>query len=120
MTEEQNTPNSPEAEDKNKRTVTEEFEIASSQLVERIQDVVREGNVRRVIIKTADDRVLMDTTLTVGAIAGGALALVYWPLAAVAAIAAMVARVKVEIVREISDDDMADGKSRIEISSDDE
>jgi hypothetical protein len=71
-----------------KRTVTEEMELAGNQVVERLQDMVRQGNVRRVIIKTADDKVLLDTTLTVGALAGGAMALIWWPFAAIAAIAA--------------------------------
>jgi hypothetical protein len=97
------------------KTITEELEVAGSQLVERVQDLIRNGNVRRLVIKTADDRVLMDTTLTLGAIAGGALALVYWPLAAVAAIAAAVARVKIEVVRDLTEEELADGKNRIEI-----
>ncbi len=103
------------------RTITEELEMAGSQLLERVQDAIREGNVRRLIIRTGDDRVLLDTTLTVGAVAG-AMALVYWPLAAIAAIAAAVARVKVEIVREVVDAeaDVPGGRARIEIQSDDE
>jgi predicted regulator of Ras-like GTPase activity (Roadblock/LC7/MglB family) len=101
-----------------KRTITEEMELAGNQVVERVQDMIKEGNVRRVVIKTSDDKVLLDTTLTVGALAGGALALIYWPFAAIAAIAAAVARVKVEIVREIGDDDVleVEKKSRIEIN----
>jgi hypothetical protein len=103
------------------RTITEELEMAGSQLLERVQEIIRQGNVRRVIIRTADNRVLMDTTLTLGAVAG-AMALVYWPLAAVAAIAAAVARVKVEIVREVVDAeaDIPGAKARIEITGDDE
>lgn len=104
-----------------KTTITEELELAGNQVVERMQEIIRQGNVRRVIIKTADDKVLLDTTLTVGALAGGALALVYWPFAAIAAIAAAVARVKVEIVREIGGevDLTEDKKARIEIQSED-
>jgi hypothetical protein len=103
------------------RTITEELEMAGGQLLERVQDVIRQGNVRRVVIRTAEGRVLMDTTLTIGAVAG-AMALVYWPLAAVAAIAAAVARVKVEIVREVVDSelDMPGAKARIEITGEDE
>ena len=102
-----------------KRTVTEEMELAGNQVVERVQDMIKQGNVRRVIIKTAEDKVLLDTTLTVGALAGGALAIIYWPFAAIAAIAAAVARVKVEVVREIGDDEVieVEKKSRIEIKS---
>lgn len=104
-----------------KRTFSEELEMAGNQVVEHVQEVIRQGNVRRIIIRTSDDKVLLDTTLTVGALAGGALAVIYWPLAAIAAIAAAVARVKVEIVREIGEDDemIVEKKSRITIDKED-
>jgi hypothetical protein len=102
-----------------KNTVTEELEMIGSQVGERLQDLIKQGNVRRVIIRTGDDRVLMDTTLTVGALAGGAFALVAGPLVtAVAAIAAIVGRVKIEVVREVADGDVLDGKARIQITED--
>lgn len=107
--------------DGKKRTWTEELEVAGSQVVDRIQDIVRQGNVRRIIIKTADDRVLLNTTLTVGTLAGGALALIGGlPLAVISVIAAAVARVKIEIVRELADGEVLpdDGKRKIEISDD--
>ncbi len=100
-------------------TVSEELEMIGSQVSEKLQEVVRQGNVRRVIIRTSDDRVLMDTTLTVGAVAGGVFALVAGPMVtAIAAIAAIVGRVKVEIVREVVDGDVLDGKARIQITED--
>jgi hypothetical protein len=100
-----------------KNTVTEELEMIGSQVGERLQDLIKQGNVRRVILRTSDDRVLMDTTLTVGAVAGGAFALIAGPfVTAIAAIAAIVGRVKIEIVREIADGDVLDGKARIQIT----
>lgn len=107
-------------DEKNKepRTISEELEGVGNQVIERVQELIRQGNVRRLIIKTADDRVLLDTTLTVGAIAGTVLGLMTGPFAAIiAAVGATVARLKIEIVREISDDDVASGgkKSKIEI-----
>ena len=93
-------------------------EGVGNQVIERVQELLRQGNVRRLIVKTADDRVLLDTTLTVGAIAGTVLGLMTGPFGAIiAAIGATVARLKVEIVREISDEDVTAGgkKSKIEI-----
>ncbi|MBK8134840.1 MAG: DUF4342 domain-containing protein [Anaerolineae bacterium] len=106
--------------EKNKetRTISEELEGVGNQVIERVQELLRQGNVRRLIVKTADDRVLLDTTLTVGAIAGTVLGLMTGPFGAIiAAIGATVARLKVEIVREISDEDVTAGgkKSKIEI-----
>lgn len=100
------------------RTITEEIEGVGNQIIEQVQDLVRQGNVRRLIVKTADDRVLLDTTLTVGAVAGTVLGLMMGPmLALLATIGATFARLKVEIVREISDEDVSDGgkKAKIEI-----
>lgn len=118
MSEDKSNKTSQDVEDL-KNTVTEELEMIGSQVGDRLQDLIRQGNVRRVIIRTADDRVLMDTTLTVGAVAGGAFAIIAGPLVtAVAAIAAIVGRVKIEVVREIVDGDVLDGKARIQITED--
>jgi hypothetical protein len=81
-------------------TFSEQLEVAGNQLVDQVQDLVKQGNVRKIIIRTSDDRELMQVSLTVGAVAGGVVALAAPWLAALGAIAALVARVKIEIVRE--------------------
>ena len=97
--------------------------MQSNQLVERVQEIIKEGNVRRLIIRTHDDRVLLDTPLTVGLGVGGVLA---WfggiPLIVIASIAAAFTRVKIEIVREVTgDNDVVKGhKHEVEIDVDDE
>lgn len=101
-----------------KKTFTEELEVAGSQLIDRIQDIIKEGNVRRIIIRSADDRVILETSLTVGVAAGGVLMLTPagLPLAVLAVIAAAVARVKIEIVREVTDDSaVVEGKKKVDI-----
>lgn len=82
------------------KTFSEQLEVAGNQLVDQVQDLVKQGNVRKLIIRTPDDRELMQVSLTVGAVAGGVLALAAPWLAALGAIAALVARVKIEVVRE--------------------
>jgi hypothetical protein len=99
MSEEIKTPEVEHVDPKTK-TFTEQLEVAGNQLVDQVQDLVKQGNVRKVIIKTADDKELLEVSLTVGALAGGAVALAAPWLAALGAIAALVARVKIEIVRE--------------------
>jgi hypothetical protein len=86
-----------------KRTISEEIEVAGNQVVERVQELVKEGNVRRLIIRNPDDKILLEMPLTVGAVAGGVIALATPWLAALGAFAALVARVKIEIIREIDD-----------------
>ncbi|MBZ0302913.1 MAG: DUF4342 domain-containing protein [Anaerolineae bacterium] len=86
------------------KTFTEEIEVAGNQLVERVKDLVEEGNVRQIRIKSAEDDVYMEMPLTIGVLAGGAVALAAPWLAVVGAFAALVARVKIEVVREVKGD----------------
>jgi len=91
----------PEITESEKRTISEEIEVAGNQVIERVQELVKEGNVRRLIIRSADDKVLMEMPLTIAAVGGGAIALATWWLAALGALVAIVARVRIEIVREV-------------------
>lgn len=86
--------------DDHKRTFTEEIEVAGAQLVERVKELYAEGKVRRVRIKSHDGDLLLELPLNVGAIAGGAVALAAPWLALIGAFAGLVARAKIEIVRD--------------------
>jgi hypothetical protein len=89
---------------KQERTWTEHLEMAGSELVERVKGVIAEGNVRRVIIRNEKGVSLLEIPLTAGAVVGGALAIAYPVLAALGAFAALLAHVKVEVVRTSNDD----------------
>ncbi len=82
------------------RTFNEELEVAGNQLVERVKELIEEGNVRRLIIRNSDGKTLLEIPLTIGAVAGGALLVFYPVLAGLAAIGGLIARVKIEIVRQ--------------------
>jgi hypothetical protein len=84
---------------KEERTWIEEIEIAGSELVERVKELVREGNVRRLIIRKPSGELLMEIPLTAGVMVGGAFTIVAPVLAALGAMAALLAKVKVEVVR---------------------
>ena len=94
----------------NSRTVTEEIVVAGGELVEFVKRVVTQGNVRRLIIKKADDEILLEVPLTAGAVVGGALVVVAPVLAALGALAALLAQVKLVIVREQSDEEESKNK----------
>jgi hypothetical protein len=79
--------------------LTEQIEIAASELVERTKELIAEGNVRRLIIRNQDDEVLLEVPLTAGVAVGGVVTLVAPVLAALGALAALLTHVKVEIVR---------------------
>jgi diacylglycerol kinase family enzyme len=80
-------------------TWTENIEIAGSELVDRTRELIAQGNVRRLIIRTPDDEKLLEVPLTTGVVVGGAFTLLAPVLAALGAMAALLARVKVEVVR---------------------
>ena len=88
-----------------KRTRIEELEVAGSALVERIKELVQDSSTRRVTIKTQDGNELMTVPLTIGVVAGGLVAWAAPLLAAVGALAALVTRVKLEVVREEDESD---------------
>ena len=69
-------------------TRTEEFEFNGDALVAKIKELLHEGNIRRVIIKNEEGRVLIDIPLSVGVLG----AFVAPQLAALGAIAALVTR----------------------------
>ncbi len=87
-----------------KKTFTEEIEIAGDQLIERIKEIVAEGNVRQLRLKASDGDIVLETPLTVGVVAGGVVALAAPWLAVLGVIAALVTRVTVEVVREVEED----------------
>ncbi|MBN2532724.1 MAG: DUF4342 domain-containing protein [Spirochaetales bacterium] len=82
-----------------KKDWTHTIEVAGSELIKRIKELIKEGNIRKLIIKKETGEVLLEIPLTAGVAAGGAVVLLAPVLAALGALAALVARVKVEIVR---------------------
>jgi hypothetical protein len=90
-------PDEPKTE---KRTFTEEIELTGSQLVERVNALLAEGKVRQLRIKAQDGDIYLETPLTIGVIAGGAVVLAAPWLAILGALAALVTRLKIEVVRE--------------------
>lgn len=80
-------------------TFTEEIEVAGSQLVEEINRLIAEGNVRKIQIRTEKGDVYLSVPLTAGAVAGGVVAIAAPWVAVIAAVAGLVAKVKLEIVR---------------------
>jgi len=84
---------------KKERTWTEEIEVAGTELVDKVKELVKAGNVRKVVLRSPDNKLLLEIPLTAGAVAGGVVVLVAPVLAALGAMAALLAKVKVEVVR---------------------
>lgn len=73
----------------------EEFRVKGEDLLGKVKEIIREGNVRRLIIKDKDNKTLIEIPLTVGVV-GIILAPV---LAAVGAIAALVTECTILVER---------------------
>ena len=72
-----------------------EFHVKSEELVEKVKQIIHEGNVRKVIIKDGEGKTYLEIPVTIGVIG---VMLAPW-LAAIGAIAAMVAELKVEVIK---------------------
>ena len=76
----------------------EEIKLASNQVVDKVRELIEEGNVRSIALKKGD-RTLFEIPLTVG-VGAGAAALLYNPIiAAVGAVAALVTDVTLVVER---------------------
>ena len=72
---------------------TEEFRVNGEELIAKVKNLINEGNVRRVIIKDKEDKVVFEIPLTLGVVG----ALIAPQLAALGAIAALLSEATVVI-----------------------
>jgi len=75
---------------------SEKFTVSGSKLVDKVKELIRQGNVRRVRL-IHEEKVLIDIPLTVGAPAAAVAVLAAPVLAAVAGIAALVTECTIEV-----------------------
>ena len=78
---------------------TEEFKVTSEQAVSKVKELVQEGNVRRLILKTQEGRTLLEVPLTIGVAAAAGVLLLAPILAAVGAFAAIVTHLTIVVER---------------------
>ncbi len=79
-----------------KKTKTEEFKVSGSDLMSKIRELIKEGNIRRISVKDKDGKIVAEFPLTIGVV-GVALAA---PLAALGAIAALVTECTISVEKE--------------------
>ena len=95
----------------------DEIKVKGSQLVEKVRELIHEGNARRVTIRK-DGRVLLEFPLAIG-VGGATAAIMFTPvLAAVGALAALVSDVDVEVERIVEDSAGASNKTADESPAD--
>ena len=77
-------------------STTEKITVKGSQLVEKIKNLIKEGNVRNVRL-LHEERVILEIPLTIGAPAAAAVILAAPLLAALGAFAALVTECTIEV-----------------------
>jgi len=85
---------------KQEQTHTEEFTVSGEAVISKIKELIREGNVRRIIVKNDEGRTLIEIPLTFGVV--GTVLLPVW--AALGAMAALVANFTIAVERRDSSD----------------
>lgn len=88
----------------------EQIEVAGDQLVSKVKELLAEGSARRLVIHSEDGKELFSLPMNVGVAGAGIVTLAAPLLAAVGAVAALVTKVRIDIVR-TGDDDPDDSTS---------
>jgi hypothetical protein len=86
------------------RTWWETIKVEGGELIERVKDLIREGNVRRIVIRQGD-RTVAEFPLTVGVVGTVGAPM----LAAVGAIAALLTSCSIAVEREVQAGAVAPG-----------
>jgi len=82
-------------QEKKEKTRTEEFKLSGSDIINKIKELIHEGNVRKIILKDEEGRTFLEIPLTIGLV--GALVAPVW--AAIGAIAALVSKLTIVVER---------------------
>lgn len=77
------------------KTTQEEFKVSSDNLIEKVKELLHEGNVTRIIIKDEKKRVLLEIPVTIGVVG---VVLAPW-LAALGVIAALATNCTIVVER---------------------
>ena len=80
------------------KTFTEEIRITGEELLAKVKELVREGNVRRIIVKNEEGKILVEIPLTLGVVG----AILAPSLAALGAVAALVTNCTI-VVEKVED-----------------
>jgi len=81
------------------KTRMEEFELRGEEVVSKVKELLHEGNVRRISLQTEDGKTLIEVPLTIG-VAGAAVVTLVAPVwAAIGAVAALVADLRLVVER---------------------
>ncbi len=78
-----------------KEETKEEFKVSGEDVIKKIKELISEGTARRIIIKTEKDETVLEVPLAIGAVG----AILAPALAAVGAVAALLTKCTIVVVR---------------------
>jgi hypothetical protein len=84
----------------NLKTWREEVMVAGNQLVDRVKELINEGNIRRLVIRKPDGDTLLEIPLNPMSAVKDALGALTPVLAGLGAMAALLPQLRLEILRE--------------------
>lgn len=87
------------------KTIFEEFIVTGEDLLKNVKELIRKGNIRRLMIKNNRGEIILETSLTFGAAGIGGLIVLAPFLSAVAFVALMVSEAKIVVERDPNIDD---------------
>lgn len=73
----------------------EEFKVSGEELIQKIREIIKDGNVRKVIVRAENGRKIMEIPLTFGVLG----AIVLPALAALGAVVVLAANYTIEIIK---------------------
>lgn len=79
---------------------TEEVEVAGHQLLDEINRLIAEGNVRKLQVRSDAGEIYLTVPLTAGVMTGGVVAVAAPWLAVIAAVAGLFTKLKIEVLRD--------------------
>jgi len=74
----------------------EEFKVNGEDLLKKCKELINEGNIRRITIKSKEGKTIMELPLTIGVVG----AVLVPPLAAIGALAALITECTIAVERE--------------------
>lgn len=81
---------------KTTKTTQEEFKVSGEKLLEKVKALIKEGNVRKIIIKGKDGKTIVEFPMTIGVVG----AVLVPTLAAIGAMAALITECSIVVERE--------------------
>jgi len=78
-----------------KKSTTEKFKVSGDEILKKVKKLIKEGNIRRIVIKNEKGVIVMELPMTI-AVVGTVFAPV---LAAVGALAALLTKATIEVER---------------------